>query len=191
MMQSIAQEVAEHRIRVNSIAPGAIRTPINKPAWDTPAAYNKLLELIPYKRIGEPEDIARAAVWLASDYADYVNGTTLYVDGGMTLYPGFTPMLQGAAAADLEVRAGRRLAMTRRREDFHKIGRDALAALVARLGLDRLARQCEGNEIAPPLMLGDAIAAGADLLDFESHPSQLLAGRISPTSRPTTFFTGG
>lgn len=90
MMQSIAQEVAPHRIRVNSIAPGAIRTPINKPAWDTPEAYNKLLELIPYKRIGEPEDIARAAVWLASDYADYVSGTTLFVDGGMTLYPGFT-----------------------------------------------------------------------------------------------------
>jgi glucose 1-dehydrogenase len=90
MMQSIAQEVAPHRIRVNSIAPGAIRTPINKPAWDTPQALEKLLELIPYKRIGEPEDIARAAVWLASDYADYVNGVTLYVDGGMTLYPGFT-----------------------------------------------------------------------------------------------------
>jgi glucose 1-dehydrogenase len=90
MMQSIAQEVAPHRIRVNSIAPGAIRTPINKPAWDTPAAYNKLLDLIPYKRIGEPEDIARAAVWLASDHADYINGTTLFVDGGMTLYPGFT-----------------------------------------------------------------------------------------------------
>jgi glucose 1-dehydrogenase len=90
MMQSIAQEVAPHRIRVNSIAPGAIRTPINKPAWDTPQALQKLLELIPYKRIGEPEDIARAVVWLASDYADYVNGITLYVDGGMTLYPGFT-----------------------------------------------------------------------------------------------------
>ena len=90
MMQSISQEVAPHRIRVNSIAPGAIRTPINKPAWDTPEALQKLLELIPYKRIGEPEDIARAAIWLASDYADYVNGVTLYVDGGMTLYPGFT-----------------------------------------------------------------------------------------------------
>jgi glucose 1-dehydrogenase len=90
MMKTIAQEVAPHRIRFNSIAPGAIRTPINKPAWDTPEALQKLLKLIPYKRIGEPEDIARAAVWLASDYADYVNGITLYVDGGMTLYPGFT-----------------------------------------------------------------------------------------------------
>jgi glucose 1-dehydrogenase len=90
MMKSMAQEMAPHRIRVNSIAPGAIRTPINRPAWDTPEALNELMELIPYKRIGEPEDIARAAVWLASDHADYVTGTTLFVDGGMTLYPGFT-----------------------------------------------------------------------------------------------------
>jgi glucose 1-dehydrogenase len=89
MMKSIAQEVAPHRIRVNSISPGAIRTPINRPAWDTPEAYAELLKLIPYKRIGEPEDIARAAVWLVSDEADYITGTSLYVDGGMTLYPGF------------------------------------------------------------------------------------------------------
>src|SRR5271170_640186 len=90
MMKSMAQEMAPHRIRVNSIAPGAIRTPINRSAWDTPEALNKLMELVPYKRIGEPEDIARAAVWLASDHADYITGTTLFVDGGMTLYPGFT-----------------------------------------------------------------------------------------------------
>lgn len=90
MMKSIAQEVAPHRIRVNSICPGAIRTPINKQAWETPAAYNELLELIPYKRIGEPAEIGRAAVWLASDYADYVHGISLFVDGGMTLYPGFS-----------------------------------------------------------------------------------------------------
>ncbi|MGD8292331.1 MAG: SDR family oxidoreductase [Desulfobacterales bacterium] len=89
MMKSIAQEVAPYRIRVNSIAPGAIRTPINRPAWETQEAYDKLMELVPYKRIGEPEDIARAAVWLASDHADYVNGVSLVVDGGMTLYPGF------------------------------------------------------------------------------------------------------
>ena len=89
MMKSIAQEVAPFRIRVNSIAPGAIRTPINRQAWETPEAYDKLMELVPYKRIGEPEDIARAAVWLASDNADYVNGISLFVDGGMTLYPGF------------------------------------------------------------------------------------------------------
>ena len=89
MMKSIAQEVAPYRIRVNSIAPGAIRTPINMSAWDTPEHYNELLKLIPYKRIGEPDEIGRAAVWLASDDSDYVTGTTLFVDGGMTLYPGF------------------------------------------------------------------------------------------------------
>jgi len=89
MMKSIAQEVAAYRIRVNSICPGAIRTPINRAAWDTEVAYSELLRLIPYKRIGEPEDIGRVAVWLASDYADYVHGASLFVDGGMTLYPGF------------------------------------------------------------------------------------------------------
>jgi glucose 1-dehydrogenase len=89
MMKSIAQEVAPWRIRVNSIAPGAIRTPINMEAWDTPEHYNELLKLIPYKRIGEPHEIGRATVWLASDESDYVHGITLFVDGGMTLYPGF------------------------------------------------------------------------------------------------------
>jgi glucose 1-dehydrogenase len=89
MMKSIAQEVAPYRIRVNSISPGAIRTPINMEAWGTDAAYQELLKLIPYKRIGEPAEIGRAAAWLASDYADYVNGVSLFVDGGMTLYPGF------------------------------------------------------------------------------------------------------
>ena len=89
MMKSIAQEVAPYRIRINSIAPGAIRTPINTDTWQTPEAYEALMKLVPYRRIGEPEDIGRAAVWLASDHADYVNGTSLFVDGGMTLYPGF------------------------------------------------------------------------------------------------------
>jgi glucose 1-dehydrogenase len=89
MMRSIAQEVAPHRIRVNSVSPGAIRTPINRPAWETPEAYAELMRLVPYRRIGEPEDIAGAVVWLASDEADYLTGATLYVDGGMTLYPGF------------------------------------------------------------------------------------------------------
>lgn len=89
MMRSLAQEVAPHRIRVNGIAPGAIRTPINTAAWSTKEAYASLMTLVPYKRIGEPEDIARAAVWLASDDSDYVVGATLFVDGGMTLYPGF------------------------------------------------------------------------------------------------------
>lgn len=86
LMRSLAQEVAPRRVRVNAIAPGAIRTPINTTAWDTPQAYAELMSLIPYNRIGEPDDIARAAVWLASDAADYVTGATLYVDGGMTLY---------------------------------------------------------------------------------------------------------
>lgn len=89
MMKSIAQEVAPWRIRVNSVCPGAIRTPINRPAWETPEAYNDLMRLIPYKRIGEPEDVARLAVWLCSDEADYITGSSLFVDGGMTLYPGF------------------------------------------------------------------------------------------------------
>ncbi len=89
MMKSIAQEVASAKIRVNSIAPGAIKTPINRSAWETPEAEAKLLELIPYDRVGDTDDIGRAAVWLSSDASDYVTGTTLVVDGGMTLYEGF------------------------------------------------------------------------------------------------------
>jgi glucose 1-dehydrogenase len=89
MMKSLAQEVAPFRIRVNSISPGAIRTPINMQAWETEDAYRELLKLIPYKRIGEPSEIGRAAAWLSSDHADYINGVSLFVDGGMTLYPGF------------------------------------------------------------------------------------------------------
>lgn len=90
MMKSIAQEFAHKKIRINSICPGAIQTPINKQAWETPEALESLLTLIPYKRIGQPEDIGNAAVWLASDDSDYINGISLFVDGGMTLYPGFT-----------------------------------------------------------------------------------------------------
>ena len=89
LMKTLAQELAPQRIRVNSIAPGAIRTPINMSAWETKEAYDRLLQLIPYRRIGEPDDIAQAAVWLASDASDYVNGATLFVDGGMTLYSAF------------------------------------------------------------------------------------------------------
>ena len=89
LMKSMAQELASHRIRVNSICPGAIRTPINTAAWDTPEAYQSLLTLIPYQRIGEPEDIGRVAVFLASDQSDYITGASIFVDGGMTLYPGF------------------------------------------------------------------------------------------------------
>ena len=90
LMKSIAQEFAPYKIRVNSIGPGAIKTPINHQAWDTPAAEKKLLELIPYNRVGVVEDIGAAAVWLASDDSDYITGITLFVDGGMTLYPGFS-----------------------------------------------------------------------------------------------------
>jgi glucose 1-dehydrogenase len=89
LMKTLAQELADHKVRVNSISPGAIRTPINTEAWSTPEAEAKLVKLIPYGRVGEPADIGRAAVWLASDASDYVTGTTLYVDGGMTLYPEF------------------------------------------------------------------------------------------------------
>ncbi len=89
MMKSIAQEVAKDRIRINGIAPGAIKTDINRNAWSTSDAERQLLKLIPYGRVGDPEDIAKAALWLASDESDYVTGTTLFVDGGMALYPGF------------------------------------------------------------------------------------------------------
>jgi glucose 1-dehydrogenase len=90
LMKSLAQEFAWKKIRINSICPGAIQTPINRQAWETPEALKELLTLIPYQRIGQPEDIGNAAVWLASDDSDYVNGTSFFVDGGMTLYPGFT-----------------------------------------------------------------------------------------------------
>lgn len=89
MMKSIAQELAPQKIRVNSIAPGAIQTDINTEAWSTPEAKEELLKLIPYNRVGTPDDVAKAAVWLASDNSDYVHGATLFVDGGMMLYPGF------------------------------------------------------------------------------------------------------
>jgi glucose 1-dehydrogenase len=89
LMKSIAQEVADIGIRVMSICPGAIRTPINTAVWNTSEAYDQLMALIPYKRIGEPEDIGKATVWLASDQADYITGVSLFIDGGMTLYPGF------------------------------------------------------------------------------------------------------
>ncbi|MFD6492839.1 SDR family oxidoreductase [Streptomyces sp. NPDC060188] len=89
LMQTLAQELGPQGIRVNAVAPGAIKTPINRDAWDTPEAEQELLRLIPYRRVGDPEDIATAVTVLASDLMDYVVGTTLFVDGGMTLFPGF------------------------------------------------------------------------------------------------------
>ncbi|MER5537585.1 SDR family oxidoreductase [Streptomyces mirabilis] len=89
LMATLAQELAPQGIRVNAVAPGAIRTPINRDAWDTPEAEADLLRLIPYRRVGDPDDIANAVAALASDLFDYVVGTTIYVDGGMTLFPGF------------------------------------------------------------------------------------------------------
>jgi glucose 1-dehydrogenase len=89
LMKSMAQELGPKKIRINSIAPGAIKTSINKSAWDTPEAEQNLLKLIPYNRVGETSDIGSVAAWLASDESDYIHGTTIFVDGGMTLYPGF------------------------------------------------------------------------------------------------------
>jgi len=88
-MKSISQELAPHKIRVNSVSPGAIKTTINKEVWSDPEKYKGLLQLIPYKRIGTPLDVAKAVAWLVTDDSDYVNGETLYIDGGMTLYPEF------------------------------------------------------------------------------------------------------
>lgn len=90
MMKSMAQELAPKKIRVNAIGPGAIRTPINELAWSTSEHLKSLLTLIPYGRIGIPEDIGKVTVWLASDESDYLVGTTVFADGGMLLYPGFS-----------------------------------------------------------------------------------------------------
>lgn len=89
LMKSIAQELGEQKIRINSIAPGAIKTPINEEVWSDKAKMKELLKLIPYGRIGEVEDVANVALFLASDYADYIHGATIFIDGGMTLFPGF------------------------------------------------------------------------------------------------------
>ncbi|WP_454062346.1 SDR family oxidoreductase [Candidatus Nitrospira salsa] len=89
LIKTMAQELGPQHIRVNSISPGAIKTPINTAAWNTPETEDALLQLIPYGRIGHAEEIGKMAVWLASDESDYVTGATFYVDGGMMLYPGF------------------------------------------------------------------------------------------------------
>jgi len=89
MMKTLAQEFAGRKIRINAVAPGAIQTNINKAVWSDPGKANELLKLIPYGRIGHPEDVAKAVLWLASDESDYVTGATVFVDGGMSLYPAF------------------------------------------------------------------------------------------------------
>lgn len=90
MMQTLAQEYGADKIRVNSICPGAIQTPINTDAWKTPEALDSLLTLIPYNRIGQPEDIGNLAVFLASDFSDYITGTSIFIDGGMTTFESFS-----------------------------------------------------------------------------------------------------
>lgn len=90
LMQSLAQEYGDRKIRVNSICPGAIQTPINRAAWETPQALNSLMTLIPYNRIGQPGDIGKLAVFLASDDSDYITGTSIFIDGGMTVFEGFS-----------------------------------------------------------------------------------------------------
>ncbi len=89
LMQSLAQEYGDRQIRVNSICPGAIQTPINTAAWNTPQSMNSLLTLIPYNRIGKPEDVGNLAVFLASDDSDYITGASIFIDGGMTVFEGF------------------------------------------------------------------------------------------------------
>jgi glucose 1-dehydrogenase len=89
LMQSLAQEYGDRQIRVNSICPGAIQTPINTDAWSTKKALNSLMGLIPYNRIGQPEDIGNLAVFLASDDSDYITGASIFIDGGMTVFEGF------------------------------------------------------------------------------------------------------
>lgn len=89
LTKTLAQEAAPHTIRVLGLAPGAIKTPINEEVWQDPEEREDLLEKIPINRIGEPEDVARMALVLVSGAANYVTGTTLYVDGGMTDYPDF------------------------------------------------------------------------------------------------------
>lgn len=89
LTQTTARELAPHGIRVVSVAPGAIITPINRFVLDDPEAAHAVVEEIPLGRMGQPDEIAAAVAWVASEQAAYVTGTTLVVDGGMSLYPKF------------------------------------------------------------------------------------------------------
>jgi NAD(P)-dependent dehydrogenase (short-subunit alcohol dehydrogenase family) len=89
LTKTLAQEAAPHGVRVLAVAPGAIKTAINRSVWSDTKGLQDLLEKIPLHRIGEPEDIARMVVVLVSDVASYVTGRTIFVDGGMTDYPSF------------------------------------------------------------------------------------------------------
>lgn len=89
LMKTVAQELGPMGVRVNAVSPGAIRTDINREVWESEAGRADMLEKIPYGRIGEPEDVAKAVVWLAGPDSDYVHGHTIYLDGGMMLYPSF------------------------------------------------------------------------------------------------------
>lgn len=89
LMETLAQELGEYKIRVNSISPGAIATDINRDVWEDDERRAELLKLVPYGRIGQPEDVGNLCAFLASDRSDYITGASIYIDGGMMLYPGF------------------------------------------------------------------------------------------------------
>ncbi|MGW8313703.1 MAG: SDR family oxidoreductase [Desulfuromonadales bacterium] len=89
LTKTLAQEVAPYNVRVLSVAPGAIRTPINRSVWSDSQNMQDLLAKIPLKRIGEPDEVAKMVVVLVSEVASYVTGRTVFVDGGMTDYPDF------------------------------------------------------------------------------------------------------
>lgn len=88
-IRSLGLELAPQKIRVVGISPGAIQTDINKEEWSKPGGLEEMNEQIPNNRIGQPEEIGYLAAWLLSDEADYITATTIYIDGGMTAYPGF------------------------------------------------------------------------------------------------------
>jgi glucose 1-dehydrogenase len=84
LMRNLAMELAEHKINVNNIAPGAIATPINQKVLDNPEDYKNAISEIPWRRFGKPEEVASVALFLASGESEYVTGSTYYVDGGLT-----------------------------------------------------------------------------------------------------------